>query len=240
MLTIRQIGRRLLWLAWLWLKRPLNWWQARRLPDSLAIDIPYFSQFGSADQAEKYALKQVGLETDPNWQLTGADSQAEYCRWASHCCGMACLKMALHSRHPEVSVIGLAKACQQYGGYVWQDGQLVNPGLRYPAFIRFVNQQFGWPARLHRVMSLTDICHQLAAGYYVMASVHPAIGHPESFPASRGGHLVLLTGYDHRAGTVRYHDPGGPMNRQRDVTIAMADFDRFFAHKGLSLRPPVS
>lgn len=235
----REIAKRLFWSALLPLKQTTDRLYLSRIPDTITLDIPYFCQFGSTDKAELFALRKIGLHTDPNWNRTGADTVAEYCFWASHCCGMACLKMAMATAYSDLSIIALAKLCQQYGGYVCQNGQIADPGLHYRPFIRFLKNEFNWESRAYGVMTIPDIHREITKGRYVMVSVHPAIGHVDSTPPRKGGHLVLITGYSRKAGTLRYHDPAGPLHRQQHVTIANEDFNRFFAHKGLAFGPRI-
>jgi hypothetical protein len=66
----------------------------------------------------------------------------------------------------------------------------------------------------------------------VMASVHKWIRWPDRIPPQRGGHLVLVTG---AAGAlIRLHNPSGlPGASQRDAWVAVADFARFYAGRGL-------
>ncbi len=42
--------------------------------------------------------RRAALPRDPSWQASGAHSIEEYVAWASHVCGMACLKMILAHR----------------------------------------------------------------------------------------------------------------------------------------------
>jgi hypothetical protein len=57
--------------------------------------------------------------------------------------------------------------------------------------------------------------------------------------ASRGGHLVLVIDADPTAGWVRFHNPSGDSVRtQRQVKLGVADFERFYAGRGIALKVP--
>jgi len=60
-----------------------------------ASGVPYFSQWESAELAERFVDGSLDLADDPRWAVSGARTPAEYGYWASKVCGLACLKMIL-------------------------------------------------------------------------------------------------------------------------------------------------
>jgi hypothetical protein len=215
-------------------------WQAVYRPTVSAVthEVGYASQFASADDALLFASRQKPLRQDANWPLSGADSLDEYCLWAAHCCGMACLLMIIGMRQADLTVIGLAKACERFGGYHKAGHTIAEPGLHYHAFVRFLRETFGLEARVFPIMTRKDILQCLEAGQVVMVSVHPSIYAPHQKSPGRGGHLVLITGFDQDRQSFTYNDPAGPPDRRQGVTITYADFERFFGHKGIALPLP--
>lgn len=215
-------------------------WQASYRPavPSVAYQVGYASQFASADEAILFATRQKSLHGDVNWRRSGADSLDEYSRWAAHCCGMACLLMAIQTRYADLTVIGLAKECERFGGYRRDGDTIAEPGLHYHEFVRFLHDRFGLKARVFPIMTSTDIRQCLEAGQLAMVSVHPSIHQPLGKPPGQGGHLVLVTGFDQNRQSFTYNDPAGPPERRQEVIIGYADFERFFGHKGIALPIP--
>lgn len=172
--------------------------------------------------------------TDPRWVDSGAEDAAEYARWAEHLCGMACLQMALGARgRPIPPIHVLRRAVQAEGGYVEQpDGSI--RGLIYAGAVSWLAGQ-GIEARVVLDISTAELAALVAQGGLFMASVHPMIRRPESVPPGRGGHLVLVFGVA-PDGALRLHNPSGDTPGSRgDARLLPADFDRFFAGRGILL-----
>nr|WP_302474387.1 hypothetical protein [Roseococcus sp. MDT2-1-1] len=170
--------------------------------------------------------------TDPHWTGSGADSATEYATWASHLCGMACLKMALATRGEAHRIHDLRRAVQARGGYV-VEGEAIH-GLIYAGAVSFL-QERGIPARIVLDEPTEDIPAKLAGGRLFIASVHASIRRPETQPPQRGGHLVLVFGVD-EAGRLRFHNPSGDTeDTRRDVRMTLSTFSRFHAERGILL-----
>jgi hypothetical protein len=70
----------------------------------------------------------------------------------------------------------------------------------------------------------------------VIASVHPWVRWPDRVPPDRGGHLVLVTGRD--GGQLILNNPSGlPGTSQHAARIALTDFARFYAGRGIVIAP---
>jgi hypothetical protein len=171
--------------------------------------------------------------TDPLWAASGAEDVADYARWAEHLCGCACLQMALGARGRDIPPIhAIRRGVQAHGGYVEEpDGRI--RGLIYAGAVAWLAEQ-GIAARILLDMAARDIPPLLDRGGLVIASVHHSIRRPGAAdPPSRGGHLVLVFGVD-AAGALRLHNPSGDTPGSLcDARLMPADFDRFFAGRGI-------
>ncbi len=195
--------------------------------------VPYFCQWATPELAADLIAGRVSLADDVNWMESGALDRGEYCEWANHVCGMACLKMVLtHRDGAAPPLLELARRSLPYGAYV-REGERIK-GLIYAPFVEFVREQFALKAEVRVELDVQELPALLARHRYFMASVHPSIRQPAATPPTRGGHLVLLTaaGKDR----VTFHNPSGdrPETRQQ-VTMTLANFGRFFAGRGIAI-----
>ncbi len=196
--------------------------------------VPYFCQWESAHLAGQIIRKELRLEDDPAWRDSGARDVDEYARWASHVCGMACLKMVLAARSGQVHpTLALARRSMPHGAYTEQDGQI--KGLIYAPFVRFVAQEFGLAAEVRVGLRANELPELMARAEYFMASVHPWIRWPDREPPAKGGHLVLVTRAT--ADSVTFHNPSGESGQQADAVVPLQVFDTFFAGRGVAILP---
>ena len=196
--------------------------------------VPFFSQWETPDMTLAVLADgaEVALRRDPLWQGSGAASLDEYVVWANNICGMACLKMILASRGEIVPTIELARRCTGYGGYVVHEGAI--KGLIYAPFVTFVKEDFGLQAQVMTNVATADIPAILQRSRFFIASVSSAIRWPERAPPSKGGHLVLVTAVSDEG--FRFHNPSGHNSAtQANAVLAPADFDRFFANRGIAV-----
>ncbi|MEN4921169.1 hypothetical protein ABE485_21050 [Achromobacter spanius] len=195
--------------------------------------VPYFCQWESAHLAGAIIRKEMDLASDPAWRASGARDVDEYARWASHVCGMACLKMVLAARNGRVHpTLELARGSLPYGAYVEEpDGGI--RGLIYAPFVRYVADAFGLQAQVRVDVRTDALPALLEQAEYFMASVHPWIRWPGRQPPKKGGHLVLVTRATSES--VRFHNPSGEPGVQADVELPVAVFDTFFAGRGVAI-----
>ena len=197
-------------------------------------DVPYFSQWESPDLTPAVLAEgDVALRRDPAWAGSGAGSLEEYVTWASHVCGMACLKMVLATRGMACPTLQLARECTRHGGYVVDPAGGIR-GLIYAPFVDYVAAAFGLRAAVVTDVTAADLPAIMRTAAFFIASVHPDIRWPERVPSSRGGHLVLVleAGPDH----VTFHNPSGHVAAtQAHVRLSLASFDRFFAGRGIRI-----
>ena len=196
--------------------------------------VPYFSQWESGELAERFIDGSLPLAEDPRWAASGARSPAEYEYWAGKVCGLACLKMILaHRGLPVPATMPLVEQAIAWQAYVPQQDRVA--GLIYQPFASWVAAEYGIAVEVAPRLRLGQVTELAAPDTPVIASVHKWIRWPDRHPPARGGHLVLVTGA--AGGLLRLHNPSGiPPASQRDAMIAVTDFARFFAQRGLIVR----
>lgn len=195
---------------------------------------PYFGQWESPALIGEIISGQCRAEDDPAWAESGAASQEDYARWADHLCGVACLRMALAARGiTPPRARDLARVLTGYGAYVEQEDGNIR-GLIYAPAITWLAEAHAMPAEIILDRAAEDIPPLLADGGFFIASVHPAIRRPAEAAPGKGGHLVLVFGAGQ--GALRLHNPSGhDTASQCDARVAIADFARFFAGRGIWL-----
>ncbi|MFE7391123.1 peptidase [Streptomyces sp. NPDC057582] len=190
------------------------------------------TQFASPGLVGRIVEGGLDPAADPGWADSGAESPAEYARWAGHLCGVTCLRMALGTGAPPL--FALRDGALKYGAYT-EDAEGAIRGLVYAPFAQYVREVHGVDATVHRHLSTDEIVALLDEGRTVMASVHPGIRHPERPAPGRGGHLVLLTSRTPDGDGVHFHNPSGTTATTRAAELPLPDFERFFAGRGVSL-----
>ena len=202
--------------------------------DTSPETVPFFSQWETPDMTLAVLADgaDVALRRDPLWRGSGAETPDEYAVWGANICGMACLKMILATRGEIVPTIDLARRCTRYGGYVVYEGSI--RGLIYAPFVTFVKAEFGLEAQVMTNVATSDIPAILARSRFFIASVSSSIRWPEREPPSKGGHLVLVTAASDDG--FRFHNPSGHTSAtQANAVLSPADFDRFFANRGIAV-----
>ncbi|GAA2055396.1 hypothetical protein GCM10009820_15160 [Leifsonia soli] len=77
----------------------------------------------------------------------------------------------------------------------------------------------------------------MSDGHLVLASVSSEIRYPDQPNSRRGGHLVLVHAVsDDR---ILLHNPSGVGHSADNATLDMSTFERFFAHRGVTLTRPI-
>ncbi len=196
--------------------------------------IPFFAQWESPELIRDIIERKLKAGNDPRWSESGANSQEEYELWGRNVCGMACLKMILATKGRKARLIDLAKKCTEYGGYQIR-GEKID-GLYYQPFIEFINREFDLQGSVYPFMEINDIITELDQGHFAIASVSPGIRYPQSIPAKKGGHLVLVIGYNISLRKLLIHNPSGFYGESQEyVSISFENFEKFFAQKGIAV-----
>lgn len=198
--------------------------------------VPYSSQWESRELNRDILERRVLAEDDPKWKSSGAKSKQEYADWSWSGCGMACTKMILaHHTGKVVPLVKLGEKCYEYGGYKMP--LLASSGLHYAPYVTFMQHEFGIKTRAVVPLILQDIIAELAKGNYVIASVSPLIRHPEDRPKQKGGHLILMLGYDLNKKVLFFHNPSGDSKKSQEYAeVSFNDFKKFFAEKGIVIQ----
>jgi hypothetical protein len=196
-------------------------------------NVPYFSQWESPKLVEKILKKTIKAKDDPNWKNSGANDKTEYEDWSWAGCGMACTKMILtYTTDKVVPLVELGKKCAEYGGY--QLPLKTSQGLIYKPYLTFVKKELGWNAHIFSNAPLNQVLYELSRGNFVIASVSPMIREPSSTPRNKGGHLILLLGYNLDKNEVYFHNPSGASTKTRAyAAISMNEFQKFFSGRGI-------
>ena len=201
-------------------------------PKYIHSDVPYFSQWESRDLVEFIITKQLDGKDDPQWRDSGADSREEYAEWSWNGCGMACLKMIIAAtQHKMIPLVELGKKSTEYGVYSMPLHD--SPGMFYKPFVTFIEKEYGLKGKTESALTIPEIKQAISSGGFVIASVTPEIRFPTRKPTKKGGHLVLVIGYDDSEKNFYFHNPSGFKDTQENVAISESSFLHFFDHKGL-------
>lgn len=195
---------------------------------------PYFGQWETPALIGAIITGACRAEDDPAWAQSGAETPQDYARWADHLCGVACLRMALAGRGiTPPCARDLARMLTRQGAYVEEPGGHIR-GLIYAPAITWLAETHAMAAEIILDRAAEDIPPLLAGGGLFIASVHPAIRRPTEPAPGKGGHLVLV--FRAEQGVLRLHNPSGhDAASQADARVAIADFGRFFAGRGIWL-----
>lgn len=219
----------------------------KQVPFVYTKKIPYFSQWESTELVDRLLSKKISAVDDPKWRQSGAVSKHEYLHWSWNSCGMACLKMVLADEFSKkFKIVELGKLCEKYGGYVTDEKAFSAndylhsiDGLFYQPFVRFIKTEYGLDAVVRKILVAKEIMHELSEGNYVVVSVDPAIRNPSLKSNKKGGHLVLMTGYDRKKKLFYLNNPSGYYKKsQENASLSFKNFEKFFAHKGFVIYNP--
>lgn len=200
-------------------------------------EIPYRSQYASPELAAQLQAGAVAFEDDPRWAQSGARSPGEYVRWARCGCGMACLQMILAARGetPVPPLAELGRRAIAYGAYEPEPPRGFGP-LIYAGFVDFVAAEFGLQARVAAPLRLDELAQAVAGEEVVLASVSAEIRALAPVPARRGGRLVLVLECSADGNRICFHDPAGNgAENARGVWLALEEFERFYAGRGVAV-----
>lgn len=199
-------------------------------------DVPYVSQFANALYAEKVLAHGIDVGSDPNWQSTGATTQEEYADWALEICGMACFSMVLQFfGKQDPGIVPLAKEAKIHRVYEQHGDRLT--GMQYKEFSQWA-KSFSIKADVYPWLPVQGIQKLLSKGKLVMVSVNPNVRGYETAPKDqKGGHLILVVGYNQEKKTITFHNPSGfaSQNAQANHELPISTFLNFYAGRGIAL-----
>lgn len=207
-----------------------------RIKQSINFDVPYVCQFAQPEHAELSLKKQLKPANDPHWKNTGALSPERYADWAFTMCGMASAAMALkHMKGKAELPALLAEDALKHGVYLDEKGILSS--MKYREFASWI-KKYGIQADVYSKLSLRGIQYALSHNRLVMISVNPNIRGYDTAPRNqKGGHLVLVVGYDLSKKTIMINNPSGftSTNTQVKHILTNAEFRKYYAGRGIVL-----
>ena len=199
-------------------------------------NVPYVSQFAHPDFAEKILKDGADKTTDPEWQSTGAESPEEYAKWVLIICGMACTSMVLkYFKDKNVGTVFLAKDALKHSVYSQHLNDISD--MQYREYAEWV-KNYGLNAEVYSRLTIKGLKYLLSNEKFVIVSVNPNIRSYETADnKQKGGHLVLVTGYNQSDGTLTLHNPSGFVSHdtQENHTIPITQFKRYYARRGIAV-----
>jgi hypothetical protein len=205
------------------------------IPTKFNIQIPYFASWESPELVEDILQGKIASSADPKWKSSGAKTKEEYEHWAINICGIACFKMILAKLTGKIYLtIKLVKLALKYNCID------IEKGLYYRQFCEFAKADFDLEASFREDLTVSIIQEELAAGNFVIASVHGSIRNEllDFEPIKKGGHLVLITGFNQESRTITFHDPAGFYQKtQVDREVTEEIFNKFSSNRGIIIKP---
>lgn len=205
------------------------------IKDRVANEVPYFCQFGANKSSDLILTKQLELLDDPNWRGSGANNQEAYQKWTLNICGMACTSMILKYFFNQTSLpVPLAEEAVIEGVYEEDENGHMSD-MKYIQYVKWISR-FGLKGTVLSRLSVQGVLLALSNDSLVMVSVNPNIRGYQTAPASqKGGHLVLVTGYDKTKQTFTINNPSGfvSLGTQAGHVLSFVDFSKYFAGRGI-------
>jgi hypothetical protein len=208
------------------------------IQQKVLYSVPYVCQFARPEHAELSLKKELAPIHDPHWKETGAESPERYAEWAFTMCGMASAAMALeYFSHKRIPPAELAEDALKSGVYAVEKDGL--SGMKYQEFATWIRKH-RLQATVYSKLSIKGIEYALSKGKLVIVSVNPNIrGHNTAPTEQKGGHLVLVNGYDLGDNSITINNPSGfvSMDTQINHTLPVEDFKSFYAGRGIVISP---
>jgi len=204
-----------------------------KYPEKVIYEIPYYSQWESRELANGYIKNPESVINDPLWANSGALSKEEYALWSNNVCGMACVKMILgYFTKNEYQTIKMAKDSLAYGAYTISGNNI--EGLFYKGCVAFLKGEFDIEASWLTNMSVDNIVDNLSKNNLVIASVSKYIRDTKPNVINKGGHLVVVVGFDTEKGLLYIHNPSGYYpDAQSFFPVTYDIFNECFANRGI-------
>lgn len=207
-----------------------------RIPKMVSHDISYVCQFAKPEHAELSLKKELAPVDDSHWAETGAVSPKRYADWAFTMCGMASTAMALSYFHKKnIKPALLAEDALLSGVYTENEKEL--SAMKYREFAKWV-KKYDLYADIYTKLSIKRVQYALAKGKLVIISVNPNIRGYNTAPIDqKGGHLVLVTGYNLDRNTISINNPSGFVSNNTQVNHELSEkqFLSYYAGRGIVL-----
>lgn len=207
-----------------------------RIPKMVNHDISYVCQFAKPEHAELSLKKELAPVDDSHWAETGAASPKRYADWAFTMCGMASTAMALsHFHKKNIKPALLAEDALLSGVYTENEKEL--SAMKYREFAKWV-KKYDLHADIYTKLSIKGIQYALAKGKLVIVSVNPNIRGYNTAPIDqKGGHLVLVTGYNLDRNIISINNPSGFVSNNTQINHELSEkqFLTYYARRGIVL-----
>jgi peptidase C39-like protein len=175
-----------------------------------------------------YVPKRRPDDAEP-WIAFGS-GQLEYQRWIPEICGICCLKMV-------GDTIGVTNNLNRYqltmmavanGTFIVGEHGTIQGAFHYP--LAELAERLGVRCRVMRTLGIGEITEALAQEMYAILSIDAA----KIDSSRRGGHLVLVYGYDWPADSFLLHDCSSMMRPDGcGVSISASALAGISNNKGL-------
>jgi len=177
--------------------------QIKKLNDDsyfVAEKVPIFAQWESKELVNDILNEKIKAGDDSKWQQSGAKSKEEYVMYSWQACGMACLKMILKAIYPQkdYQIVDLMKKAEKFGVYKRNnktdirynlDGAFHGPLAKFVRTFDVIGSR-KWGVRKYY------LSHLILKNCFIIASVHSSIRDNSLHFDEKGGHLVLLKGFE--------------------------------------------
>jgi hypothetical protein len=175
-----------------------------------------------------YVPKRRPDDAEP-WIAFGS-GQLEYQRWIPEICGICCLKMVgdTFGVTNNLSLYQLTMMAVANGTFIVGARGTIQGAFHYP--LAELAERLGVRCRVMRTLGIGEITEALAQGMYAILSIEAA----RVDSSRRGGHLVLVYGYDQRADSFLLHDCSSMMRPDGcGVSISASALASISNNKGL-------
>ncbi|MBL4644250.1 MAG: C39 family peptidase, partial [Candidatus Pacebacteria bacterium] len=147
-----------------------------------------------------------------------------------------CTSMALqYSKGNNKGIVSLAKEALKHEVYDKEFSGISD--MKYKEFANWIGN-YGVRAEVYTRLNIRGLYKLLSDGNLVMVSVNPNVrGYKTAEAHQKGGHLVLVIGYDKKMKTLTLHNPSGFVSHstQENHTISVREFIKYYAGRGIAL-----
>ncbi len=202
--------------------------------DHVECNVPFVCQFSTPENAEPSLRGTLAPLEDNSWEQSGAVSQQRYSDWAFTMCGMASTAMVLgYFLNQRILPAVLAEDSLKHNVYM-DDGDEIS-AMKYRQYASWI-KKYGLTAEIYTRLSVRGLEHSLTLGKLVIVSVSPNIRGFNTAPTTqKGGHLVVVTGYNLANQTITINNPSGftSTNTQQNQQLPVAEFRKYYAGRGI-------
>jgi hypothetical protein len=107
--------------------------------------------------------------------------------------------------------------------------------MKYREFAEWISS-YVLKAQVYTKLNIKGIQYALSNGRMVIASVNPNIrGYDTATLNQKGGHLVVVTGYNLKENTITINNPSGFYSTKTQIghTLSVPNFFKYYAGRGI-------